>query len=112
MPLLLILLEFLVRSTERGTVTSIGTKRTFHYVQNLPLPDISGQKKYRYRELWIFYFHVHDLRTGETGFYSYYEDEGRTVLTSLLPPCQILPLIIPQTETDAYLYFQAVTVKN
>ena len=49
---------------------------TMDYMQNLPLPDIPVQEIFYYRQLWVFEFSIHNLKTGEAKFFSYHEGEA------------------------------------
>ncbi|CAH1114844.1 unnamed protein product [Psylliodes chrysocephalus] len=49
---------------------------TMDYMQNLPIPDIPVQEIFYYRQLWVFEFSIHNLKTEEAKFYSYHEGEA------------------------------------
>lgn len=46
------------------------------YMQNLPLPHIPVQEVFYYRQLWVFVFCIHNLKTNKARFYSYHEGEA------------------------------------
>lgn len=45
----------------------------FDYMSNLPLPHIPVQEIFYYRQLWVYEFCIHNLKSGEAYFYSYHE---------------------------------------
>ena len=47
------------------------------YMQNVPLPDIPVQEIFYYRQLWMYSFCIHNLRTKEATFYCYHEGHGK-----------------------------------
>lgn len=49
---------------------------TFDYMQNLPLPVLPVQEIFYYRQLWIYSFEIHNLRTGAGHFYMYHEGQA------------------------------------
>nr|CAH7738844.1 unnamed protein product [Callosobruchus chinensis] len=48
----------------------------FDYIQNLPLPNISVQEIFYFRELWVYGFKIHNLENNTGHFYTYHEDQA------------------------------------
>ncbi|KAL1489772.1 hypothetical protein ABEB36_013706 [Hypothenemus hampei] len=49
---------------------------TIDYMQNLPLPHIPVQEVFYLRQLWIYEFCVHNMKTEKAVFYSYQEGQA------------------------------------
>lgn len=49
---------------------------TFDYMQNLPLPVLPVQEIFYYRQLWVYSFEIHNLKTGAGHFYMYHEGQA------------------------------------
>nr|CAI5821873.1 unnamed protein product [Callosobruchus analis] len=58
---------------EREDVCAI----SFDYMQNLPLPNIPVQEIFYFRQLWVYAFQVHNLKTNKGHFYTYHEATKR-----------------------------------
>lgn len=48
----------------------------FDFMQNLPLPNIPVQEVFYMRQLWLYVFGIHDLKTNKTHIYLYHEGEA------------------------------------
>lgn len=48
----------------------------FDYMQNLPLPVLPVQEVFYLRQLWVYEFCVHNMKTGKATFYSYHEGQA------------------------------------
>nr|CAI5850994.1 unnamed protein product [Callosobruchus analis] len=57
---------------EREDVCAI----SFDYMQNLPLPNIPVQEIFYFRQLWVYAFQVHNLKTNKGHFYTYHEGQA------------------------------------
>lgn len=49
---------------------------TFDYMQNLPLPVLPVQEIFYLRQLWVYCFEIHNLKTDAGHFYMYHEGEA------------------------------------
>lgn len=49
---------------------------TLDYMQNLPLPVIPVQEIFYFRQLWLYAFEIHSLKTEAGHFYMYHEGQG------------------------------------
>lgn len=47
------------------------------YMQNLPLPHIPVQEMFYLRQLWVYVFNIHDLKTGKSVFYVHHEGQAQ-----------------------------------
>lgn len=63
-----------IKKLSSGTDEILGI--AMDYMQNLPIPDIPVQEIFYYRQLWVFEFSIHNLKTGEAKFFSYHEGEA------------------------------------
>lgn len=65
--------EITEKSQEVGS-TIMGLQ--FDYMQNLPLPVLPVQEVFYFRQLWVYEFCVHNMKTGKATFYSYHEGQA------------------------------------
>lgn len=73
------------------------------YMQNIPLPHIPVQEVFYNRQLLVFVFCIHDLKTNKTKFYTYHDDE---VFKGLNEVCLLLNdyIAVCVAETVAELH--------
>lgn len=50
---------------------------SFDYMQNLPLPHLPVQDIFYLRQLWVYCFGIHNMKTQKSKFYMYHEGEGK-----------------------------------
>lgn len=50
---------------------------SFDYMQNLPLPNIPVQDIFYLRQLWVYVFCVHDVKTNKAVVYTYHEGHAK-----------------------------------
>ncbi|CAH1112109.1 unnamed protein product [Psylliodes chrysocephalus] len=43
----------------------------------MPLPVIPAQEIFHYRQLWLYWFKIHDLKTDQGHFYTYHEEAAK-----------------------------------
>lgn len=76
--------EITAKRQEHGS-TIMGL--SFDYMQNLPLPVVPVQKVFYFRQLWVYEFCVHNIKTAKATFCSYHEGQalkGPNEVTSFL----------------------------
>lgn len=86
---------------------------SFDYMQNLPLPTLPVQEIFYYRQLWVYEFCIHNMRTGKGTFYSYHEGQA------LKGPNEVSTFIndyvnkfIPHSITDLHLFCDGCPGQN
>lgn len=100
-------------------VTAIGKERedvagiTFDLMQNLPLPHISVRDVFYFRQLWVYCFGIHDLKSDTSKMYMHHEGEtkkGTDEVCSMLMKdnCECVP---PAVKT-LYLFSDGCSGQN
>ncbi|KAL4132331.1 hypothetical protein QTP88_009502 [Uroleucon formosanum] len=86
---------------------------TIDYMQNLPLPHIPVQEVFYMRQLWIYEFCVHNLKTEKAVFYSYQEGEaykGPNEVCTFLK--MYIDKYIPATVNELYIFSDGCPGQN
>lgn len=82
-------------------------------MQNLPLPTLPVQEIIYYRQLWVFEFCIHNMKTGKETFYLYHEGQalkGPNERSSFLN--HYMNMYIPDTITDLHLFCDGCPGQN
>lgn len=95
---------------------------TFDFMQNLPFPVLPVQEIFYYRQLWVYSFEIHNLRTGASHFYMYHEgqalkgpNEGCTCLNDyniIVQTGNIITSHIPQEVEELHIFSDACPGQN
>lgn len=86
---------------------------SFDYMQNLPLPTLPVQEIFYYRQLWVYEFCIHNMKTGKGTFYSYHEGQalkGPNEVSSFLN--HYINMYVPDTITDLHLFCDGCPGQN
>lgn len=73
-------------------------------MQNLPLPHIPVQEVFYYRQLWVFEFCIHNIKTGKAYFYSYHEGQA------LKGPNEVCSFLHNYFSTDVPLHVKELHI--
>lgn len=86
---------------------------SFDYMQNLPLPVVPVQEVFYFRQLWVYEFCVHNMKTAKATFYSYHEGQalkGPNEVTSFLN--DYIRANVPKETTELHLFCDGCPGQN
>jgi len=85
----------------------------FDCMQNLPSPVVPVQEVFYFRQLWVYEFCIHNMKTAKATFYSYHEGEalkGNNEVISFLN--DYIRANVPKDITELHLFCDGCPGQN
>lgn len=84
----------------------------FDYMQNLPLPDMPVNDMFYLRKLWQYVFGVHNLKTNDATFYTYFEGTAKRGSNEVASFLKDYLDTIPKQITELHIFSDACGGQN